>query len=112
DYPNSSKDGHGRLLVGAAVGIKNDTFARVDALINVGVDVVCVDTAHGHSKFVLDMVREIRKKYPYLQIIGGNVATGEGALALADAGVNAVKVGVGPGSICTTRIVAGVGVPQ
>lgn len=112
DYPNSSKDFHGRLIVGAAVGVKAETIDRVEALINVDVDVICVDTAHGHSKFVLDTIKEIRAKFPYLQIVGGNVATAEGAKALADAGVNAVKVGVGPGSICTTRIVAGVGVPQ
>lgn len=112
NYPSSAKDVHGRLYVGAAVGVTNDLFDRVDALVSVGVDVLCVDTAHGHSKGVLDAVASIRSKYKYLQIIGGNVATAEGAKALADAGVNAVKVGVGPGSICTTRIVAGVGVPQ
>ena len=112
DYPNSSKDKHSRLLVGAAVGVKAETMDRISALVEVGVDVICVDTAHGHSAYVLSMIREIRKKYPYLQIIGGNVATADGARALADAGVNGVKVGVGPGSICTTRIVAGVGVPQ
>jgi IMP dehydrogenase len=111
-YPNSCKDSHGRLKVGAAVGIAKDTFDRVAALIEVGVDVICVDTAHGHSEGVLHMVREIRKMYPHAQIIGGNVATAEGALALVEAGVDGVKVGVGPGSICTTRIVAGVGVPQ
>lgn len=112
DYPNSSKDSHGRLVVGAAVGVKDETFDRIEALVKVGVDVVCVDTAHGHSVYVLNLIKEIRKKYPYLQIVGGNVATAEGAKALADVGVNGVKVGVGPGSICTTRIVAGVGVPQ
>ena len=112
DYPNSSKDGHGRLVVGAAVGVKDETFDRIDELVKVGVDVVCVDTAHGHSVYVLNLIKELRKKYPYLQLVGGNVATAEGAKALADAGVNGVKVGVGPGSICTTRIVAGVGVPQ
>jgi IMP dehydrogenase len=112
DYPISCKDTHGRLVVGAAVGIASDTMDRVDALIHMGVDVVVVDTAHGHSEGVLRMIRNIRKQYPYLQIVGGNVATGPGAQALVDAGVNAVKVGVGPGSICTTRIVAGVGVPQ
>ncbi len=111
-HPNSCKDEHGRLRVGAAVGVSADTFARVEALIQVGVDVICVDTAHGHSKGVLDTIRELRNSNPDLQIIGGNVATASGARALADAGVNAVKVGVGPGSICTTRIVAGVGVPQ
>ncbi|MCC6752399.1 MAG: IMP dehydrogenase [Saprospiraceae bacterium] len=112
DYPNSCKDSLGRLVVGAAVGIARDTLERVEALVAVDVDVVCVDTAHGHSQGVLDTIRQVRASFPELQIIGGNVATGEGALALADAGVNAVKVGVGPGSICTTRIVAGVGVPQ
>ncbi|MCE2789778.1 MAG: IMP dehydrogenase [Saprospiraceae bacterium] len=112
NYPHSAKDKHGRLFVGAAVGVSKDMFDRVDALVAVGVDVICLDTAHGHSKGVLDAVKEVRKKYPDLQIVGGNVATAEGARALAEAGVNAVKVGVGPGSICTTRIVAGVGVPQ
>ncbi len=111
-YPDSTKDSHGRLIVGAAVGIASDTFDRVDALVNVGVDVIAVDTAHGHSRGVLDMVKSLKKRYPDLQIIGGNVATAEGAAALAEAGADAVKVGVGPGSICTTRIVAGVGVPQ
>ena len=111
-HPNSCKDEHGRLRVGAAVGVSADTFPRVEALIQVGVDVICVDTAHGHSKGVLETIKELRNTYPDLQIIGGNVATATGARALADAGVNAVKVGVGPGSICTTRIVAGVGVPQ
>lgn len=112
NYPNSTKDKHGRLLVAAAVGVTKDTEERVAALVDVNVDAICVDTAHGHSKGVLDAIKALRKKYPYLQIVGGNVATADGALALAEAGVNAVKVGVGPGSICTTRIVAGVGVPQ
>ena len=112
NYPNSSKDGHGRLVVGAAVGVTKDMNDRISALVNVGVDAICIDTAHGHSRGVLDAVKEAKTSFPYLQIIGGNVATGEGAKALVDAGVNAVKVGVGPGSICTTRIVAGVGVPQ
>lgn len=112
DYPNSAKDHRGRLLVGAAVGIAADTQDRVDALVQVEVDVIIVDTAHGHSEGVLHMVREIRKRYPDLELIGGNVATGAGAVALKEAGVSGVKVGVGPGSICTTRIVAGVGVPQ
>jgi IMP dehydrogenase len=111
-YPSSAKDHHGRLLAGAAVGVTSDLFERVDALVQVGVDVVCIDTAHGHSKGVLEAVKKVRQRYKDLQIVGGNVATSEGAEALADAGVNAVKVGVGPGSICTTRIVAGVGVPQ
>lgn len=112
DYPNSCKDTFGRLVVGAAVGVTHDTMERVAALVHVNVDVICVDTAHGHSKGVLETIKQIRKKYPSLQIIGGNVATAEGAKALANAGVNGVKVGIGPGSICTTRIVAGVGVPQ
>ena len=112
DFPNSSKDHLGRLRVGAAVGVASDTQDRVDALVHVEVDVIIVDTAHGHSEGVLNMVREIKKRYPDLEIIAGNVATGDGALALKKAGVDGVKVGVGPGSICTTRIVAGVGVPQ
>jgi IMP dehydrogenase len=112
NFPNAAKDTHGRLMVGAAVGVSNDMYERVEALVGVGVDVICIDTAHGHSKGVLEAVKDIRQKYKYLQIVGGNVATAEGAKALAEAGVNAVKVGVGPGSICTTRIVAGVGVPQ
>ena len=112
NYPFSCKDEFGRLMVGAAVGVTHDTQERVEALIGVGVDVVCVDTAHGHSKGVLDAIRHIKKQFPELQVVGGNVATGEGAKALVDAGVDGVKVGVGPGSICTTRIVAGVGVPQ
>jgi IMP dehydrogenase len=112
DFPNSSKDTLSRLVVGAAVGVKDETFDRVAALVEVGVDVICVDTAHGHSAYVLEMIKNLRAKYPYLQIVGGNVATADAAYALYKAGVNAVKVGVGPGSICTTRIVAGVGVPQ
>ncbi|MCB0521782.1 MAG: IMP dehydrogenase [Saprospiraceae bacterium] len=112
DYPNSSKDGLGRLVVGAAVGVTADMMERVAALVNVAVDVICVDTAHGHSKGVLEAVKLVKMTYPDLQVVGGNVATGEGAKALAKAGVDGVKVGVGPGSICTTRIVAGVGVPQ
>ncbi|MBK6902093.1 MAG: IMP dehydrogenase [Saprospirales bacterium] len=112
NYPHSCKDAFGRLMVGAAVGVTRDTEERVEALISVGVDMVCVDTAHGHSKGVLDAIRSIKKRFPDLQVVGGNVATGEGAKALVDAGVDGVKVGVGPGSICTTRIVAGVGVPQ
>lgn len=110
--PNSSKDKHGRLNVGAAVGVTNDMLERMEALVVVGVDVVCIDTAHGHSRGVLDAVKKAKQTFGDLQIVGGNVATAAGAKALADAGVNAVKVGVGPGSICTTRIVAGVGVPQ
>lgn len=112
DFPNSCKDEHGRLKVGAAVGIARDTFDRVEALAQVDVDVICVDTAHGHSLGVLQVVREVKSKFPDLQVIGGNIATGEGAKALVDAGADGVKVGVGPGSICTTRVVAGVGVPQ
>ncbi len=112
NFPQASKDSHGRLRVGAAVGVTSDTMERIQALVNVYVDVICVDTAHGHSKGVLDTVAKVRANFPDLQIIGGNVATGEGAKALVDAGVDGVKVGVGPGSICTTRIVAGVGVPQ
>jgi len=112
DYPNSAKDYRGRLMVGAAVGVTADILDRVRALVNVDVDVVCIDTAHGHSKGVLTAVKNVKTHFPDLQIVGGNVATGKGALALAEAGVDAVKVGVGPGSICTTRIVAGVGVPQ
>mgnify|MGYP000550067317 FL=1 len=112
DYPRSCKDLLGRLVVGAAVGVTSDVMERIEALVRVSVDVVAVDTAHGHSKGVLDAVKRIKKAYPELQIIGGNVATGEGAKALVDAGADGVKVGVGPGSICTTRVVAGVGVPQ
>lgn len=112
DYPLACKDEHGRLRVGAAVGTGPDTDARIAALVEAGVDVVVVDTAHGHSKGVLDRVRWIKQQYPDLQVIGGNIATGEAALALVEAGADAVKVGIGPGSICTTRIVAGVGVPQ
>jgi IMP dehydrogenase len=112
NYPNACKDTLGRLVAGAAVGVTSDTFERVEALVNVDVDVICVDTAHGHSYGVLKTIKDIKQKYPDLQIIGGNVATGEGALKLVEAGANGVKVGVGPGSICTTRIVAGVGVPQ
>ena len=112
DYPNSCKDSLGRLVVGAALGVTRDMHDRMDALVAVGVDVVIIDTAHGHSEGVLNAVSEAKKRYPYLQVIGGNVATGSGAKALADAGADGVKVGVGPGSICTTRIVAGVGMPQ
>ena len=112
DYPNSCKDPFGRLVVGAAVGVTHDMLERVDALVNVHVDVICIDTAHGHSLGVLNAIKKTKLKYPELQIIGGNVATAEGAKALVDAGVDGVKVGIGPGIICTTRIVAGVGVPQ
>ena len=113
DFPMACKDEKGRLRVGAAVGTGQDTDERVAALVEAGVDVIVVDTAHGHSKGVLDRVSQIKKQYgDDLQVIGGNIATGEAALALVDAGADAVKVGIGPGSICTTRIVAGVGVPQ
>jgi len=111
-YPNACKDEQGRLRVGASVGTGVDTDARVEALVNAGVDVLVVDTAHGHSKNVLDRVRSIKAKYPDVQVIGGNIASAEAAIALADAGADGVKVGIGPGSICTTRIVTGVGVPQ
>ncbi|WIG55324.1 MAG: inosine-5'-monophosphate dehydrogenase [Rhodanobacteraceae bacterium] len=112
DNPHSAKDSHERLRVGAAVGVGGETERRVEALAEAGVDVIVVDTAHGHSQGVLDRVAWVRKNYPDLQMIAGNIVTAEAALALRDAGVDAVKVGVGPGSICTTRIVAGVGVPQ
>ncbi|MBE5314844.1 MAG: IMP dehydrogenase [Xanthomonadales bacterium] len=112
DNPNAAKDSDEQLLVGAAVGVGGDTEARVNALVQAGVDVIVVDTAHGHSQGVLDRVRWVKKTFPNVQVIGGNIVTGEAALALLDHGADAVKVGVGPGSICTTRIVAGVGVPQ
>ncbi|WP_018131386.1 IMP dehydrogenase [Effusibacillus pohliae] len=111
-YPNAAKDGQGRLLCGAAVGVTRDTMERVQALIAAGVDLIVVDTAHGHSRGVLDTVRELRKRHPDLQIVAGNVATGEATRDLIEAGADAVKVGIGPGSICTTRVVAGIGVPQ
>jgi IMP dehydrogenase len=111
-YPNACKDPKGRLRVGASIGTSPDTDDRVAALIKAGVDVFVVDTAHGHSKNVLDRVSRIKKLYPDVQVIGGNIASGAAAKALADAGADAVKVGIGPGSICTTRIVSGVGVPQ
>lgn len=112
EFPNSAKDAHGRLLVGAAVGVTNDAIKRVEVLVKSHVDVIVIDTAHGHSKGVLDGIKEIRNAYPNLTIIAGNVATAEGTKALIDAGADIVKVGIGPGSICTTRVVAGVGVPQ
>jgi len=112
DNPNAAKDADEQLLAGAAVGVGGDTEARVEALIAAGVDVIVVDTAHGHSQGVLDRVRWVKRQYPKIEVIGGNIVTGDAALALMDAGADAVKVGVGPGSICTTRIVAGVGVPQ
>lgn len=112
DHPLACKDSEGRLRVGAAVGTGGDTEERIERLVEAGVDVIVVDTAHGHSQGVLDRVRWVKAHYPQVQVIGGNIATGEAAIALADAGADAVKVGIGPGSICTTRIVAGVGVPQ
>ncbi len=112
DKPQACKDAFGHLRVGAAVGTGADTDDRVAALVAAGVDVLLVDTSHGHSQGVLDRVRRVKQMYPGLQVIGGNIATAEGALALADAGADGVKVGIGPGSICTTRIVTGVGVPQ
>ncbi|MEC8848669.1 MAG: IMP dehydrogenase [Pseudomonadota bacterium] len=112
DHPLACKDSEGRLRVGAAVGTGGDTDERIERLVEAGVDVIVVDTAHGHSQGVLDRVRWVKAHYPQVQVIGGNIATGEAAIALADAGADAVKVGIGPGSICTTRIVAGVGVPQ
>ena len=110
--PNACKDDQGRLRVGAAVGTGADTQARVEALVGADVDVIIVDTAHGHSRGVIDKVAWIKKNFPHIQIIGGNIATGDAAKALRDAGADAVKVGIGPGSICTTRIIAGIGVPQ
>jgi len=112
DNPNAAYDSSERLLVGAAVGVGGDTEARVEALVAAGVDVVVVDTAHGHSQGVIDRVAWVKKNFPQVQVVGGNIVTGDAALALMDAGADAVKVGIGPGSICTTRIVAGVGVPQ
>jgi IMP dehydrogenase len=112
EHPSASKDQFGRLRVGAAVGVGEDTDERVEKLVEAGVDVIVVDTAHGHAQGVLDRVQWVKKKFPNLQVVGGNVATKDGALALIDHGADGVKVGIGPGSICTTRIVAGVGVPQ
>ncbi len=112
DFPLASKDSEGRLITGAAIGNGSDTEERLEALINAGVDVIVVDSAHGHSKGIIDRVVSVKKTYPDIQVIAGNVATGEGAEALIKAGVDAVKVGIGPGSICTTRVVTGVGVPQ
>ena len=112
EHPLACKDDLGRLRVGAAVGTAGDTDERVEALVNAGVDVIVVDTSHGHSQGVLDRVSSVKKRYPNVQVIGGNVATAAGAAALVDNGADGVKVGIGPGSICTTRIVAGVGVPQ
>ena len=112
EHPFASKDEQGKLRVGAAVGVGADNDERIDLLVKAGVDVIVVDTAHGHSQGVLDRVRWVKTKYPHIEVIGGNIATAAAALALVEAGADAVKVGIGPGSICTTRIVAGVGVPQ
>lgn len=111
-YPNACKDSQGRLRVGAAVGTGADTPTRVEALVEAGADVIVVDTAHGHSHGVIERVRWVKQNFPHIQVIGGNIATADAALALLEAGADAVKVGIGPGSICTTRIVAGIGVPQ
>lgn len=111
-FPNAARDANGRLRVGAAVGVGEGTEERVDALVKAGVDALVVDTAHGHSQGVIERVRWVKKNYPQVQVIGGNIATGAAARALVEAGADGVKVGIGPGSICTTRIVAGVGVPQ
>lgn len=110
--PKAAKDHLGRLLVGAAVGVTPDMMERVEALVKVGVDVISIDTAHGHSKGVIDSLKQVKKAFPDLEVICGNIATGEAAVALAEAGADAVKVGVGPGSICTTRVIAGIGMPQ
>ena len=111
-YPNAAKDEKGRLLCGAAIGVTNDIMDRVDALVKAGVDVLVLDSAHGHSKNIIEKVKEVKKAYPKMQIIAGNIATGEAAEALIKAGADCVKVGIGPGSICTTRVVAGIGCPQ
>ena len=111
-FPNAARDSHGKLRVGAAVGVGEGTEERVEALVRAGVDAIVVDTAHGHSHGVIERVRWVKKNYPHVDVVGGNIATGAAALALVEAGADAVKVGIGPGSICTTRIVAGVGVPQ
>lgn len=111
-YPNSAKDGSGRLLVGAAVGVSKDLYDRLDALVSAKADVIIVDTAHGHSAGVLRTLKEIKQSYPHIPVIAGNVATAAGTEALIEAGADAVKVGIGPGSICTTRVIAGIGVPQ
>ncbi|MFH1427467.1 MAG: IMP dehydrogenase [Patescibacteria group bacterium] len=112
EYPNACKDELGRLRVGAAVGISSNMFERIEALVKSLVDIICLDTAHGHSEKVINAVKSIKEKYPNLQLVAGNVATAQATRALIDAGADAIKVGVGPGSICTTRVVAGVGVPQ
>jgi IMP dehydrogenase len=111
-YPNSAKDSSGRLLAGAAVGATPDVLVRVEALVKAKVDVIVVDSAHGHHVNVINTVKKIKQKFPDLQVIAGNIATGEGAKDLIEAGADAIKVGIGPGSICTTRVVAGIGVPQ
>jgi IMP dehydrogenase len=112
EHPDACKDAHGKLRVGAAVGVGEDTDQRTELLVEAGVDVLVVDTAHGHAQGVLDRVKRVKKRYPKVEVVGGNVGTGDGARALVDHGADGVKVGIGPGSICTTRIVAGVGVPQ
>ncbi len=112
DNPQASKDDKGRLLVAAAVGVGADTLLKVEKLVSVGTDAVIIDTAHGHSVYVLEVIKKVKQAFPYLQVIAGNIATGEAAKALAECGVDGVKVGIGPGSICTTRVIAGVGVPQ
>ncbi|MDO8420287.1 MAG: IMP dehydrogenase, partial [Rubrivivax sp.] len=112
DFPSAARDAHGKLRVGAAVGVGEGTEERVELLVRAGVDVLVVDTAHGHSQGVIERVRWVKKHYPQVDVIGGNIATGDAALALVEAGADAVKVGIGPGSICTTRIVTGIGVPQ
>ena len=112
EFPNACKDTKGRLRVGAGVGVGNDTLERVQALVNKGVDIIAIDSAHGHSKGVIDKLKEVRNAFPALDLVGGNIVTAQAAKMLIDAGANALKVGVGPGSICTTRVVAGVGVPQ
>src|SRR5438067_78624 len=111
EHPNACKDPHGKLRVGAAVGVGEGTDERVAALVEAGADVLIVDTAHGHAQGVLDRVKWIKSRYPQVEVVGGNVGTADGAKALVDHGADGVKVGIGPGSICTTRIVAGVGVP-
>ncbi|MEI6817728.1 MAG: IMP dehydrogenase, partial [Bacteroidota bacterium] len=111
-HPNSCKDEFGRLRVGAAVGVTADVLDRVKALVNAGVDVITIDTAHGHTKGVIDTLKKVKKAFPNLEVIAGNIATGAAAIALVKAGADGVKVGIGPGSICTTRVIAGVGVPQ
>ncbi|MDO5655398.1 MAG: IMP dehydrogenase [Flavobacteriaceae bacterium] len=112
EYPNSCKDSHGRLRVGAGVGVGEDTLQRVQALVEKGVDIIAIDSAHGHSQGVISKLQEVRNAFPELDLVGGNIVTAEAAKMLIDAGANALKVGVGPGSICTTRVIAGVGVPQ